>query len=83
MTFLPKQLTARVSKFFAHRKIKVSLTISVMPPTVKTLKRLLECGHLFQDKLDNCEIRDYLLAMPRRAREIGVLFSKERLHIKI
>jgi len=55
---------------------RVALTISVMTPNEKVIKKLIECGHLYQDKLEDLEIRDHLLTMVSKAREDTKLIQK-------
>ena len=55
---------------------QVALTISVMAPSERSMKKIIENAHLFKEKLENLEIRDYLLAMPRKARENTKLYNK-------
>ena len=55
---------------------QVALTISVMAPSERSMKKIIENAHLFKDKLENLEIRDYLLTMPRKARENTKLYNK-------
>ena len=49
-----------------------------MTPSEKALKKLIEVAHYYKDKLENLEIRDYLLAMPTKARENTKLYNKAK-----
>jgi len=55
---------------------KVALTISVMTPNEKVVKKLIECAHLYQDKLEDLEIRDYFLVIVSKSREDTKLLNK-------
>ena len=48
---------------------QVALTISVFSPNEKVIKKLIECGHLYVDRLEDLEIRDYMLRMTTKAKE--------------
>ena len=60
---------------------RVALTISVMTPNEKVIKKLIECAHLFQDKLEDLEIRDHLLQMVSKAREDTKLIQKIQVEV--
>lgn len=55
---------------------RVALTISVMTPNEKVIKKLIECAHLFQDKVEDLEIRDHLFTMVEKARADTKLIQK-------
>ena len=57
------------------------MTISVMTPTEKVVKKMIECGHFYQDRLEDLEIRDNLLQIVHKAKEDSKFFEKCREEI--
>ena len=78
MELMVQSLCARFKEDDPQIWSQVALTISVMTPSEKALKKLIEVAHFYKDKLENLEIRDYLLAMPTKARENTKLYNKAK-----
>ena len=50
--------------------------MSVMTPSEKGIKKMIEMFGAYKDKLDNLELRDFLLAMPNKAKTNTKLYNK-------